>query len=125
MLIYFLAVWQYQSNRRKFFKDYAQTHGFDPLIPANWYKHKEKILSTKVLYFVFVFVIISILFLFHFFLKFRFNFRSQGVLGVLYYYKNSLTRALMKFFPNIGLIKARLRVARSHNGAKRCMLPSF
>eukprot|EP00026_Physarum_polycephalum_P003664 Phypoly_transcript_03677.p1 GENE.Phypoly_transcript_03677~~Phypoly_transcript_03677.p1 ORF type:complete len:748 (+),score=79.94 Phypoly_transcript_03677:247-2244(+) len=88
------SVWQYQSNRRKFFKEYAKTHGFDPLIPSNWYKHKEKILSAK------------------------------GVLGVLFYYKNSLAKALMKLFPNIGLAKARLRVATSISGPKRSVWES-
>lgn len=29
--------WLENDNRRKFFIDYAEQSGFDPLVPENWY----------------------------------------------------------------------------------------
>jgi hypothetical protein len=29
--------WQSKENRKKFFDQYAQEKGFDPLLPDNWY----------------------------------------------------------------------------------------
>jgi len=34
------------TNRRRFFEAYAKGKGFDPLNPANWYKHSQKQIYT-------------------------------------------------------------------------------
>jgi hypothetical protein len=40
------------SNRRKYFEKYASDHGFDPLIPDNWYTTRVEALEyKKVIYF--------------------------------------------------------------------------
>lgn len=48
-ILFFLASWRGVESRKIFFESYAKVHGFDPLIPENWYsQHTKSILSTKV-----------------------------------------------------------------------------
>jgi hypothetical protein len=57
--------WAKVENRRKFFENFANLSGFDPLIPNHWYKQsREKIMATKVSYTldVFLFLFITLLF---------------------------------------------------------------
>lgn len=43
------ASWHGVENRRQFFEQYALEHGFDPLIPDNWYSQsRESIMDFKV-----------------------------------------------------------------------------
>jgi len=66
--------WRDLDNQRQFFLDYAQKKGFDPLVPANWYKiSAPELLLAK----------------------------SAGVM--LVHNKGSYVDALMKLFPTIGL----------------------
>jgi hypothetical protein len=52
------APWSDRENRREFFEKYAQSCGFDPLVPENWYSvPKQTILALKVL--IIIIVIIS------------------------------------------------------------------
>jgi hypothetical protein len=43
------------AQRRKFFENYATVRAFDPLIPENWYNHKDDVMNFPVLYFLFFF----------------------------------------------------------------------
>eukprot|EP00026_Physarum_polycephalum_P001731 Phypoly_transcript_01733.p1 GENE.Phypoly_transcript_01733~~Phypoly_transcript_01733.p1 ORF type:complete len:1003 (+),score=155.23 Phypoly_transcript_01733:421-3009(+) len=71
-------MWHDPKNRRKFFENYANASGFDPLEPRNWYSHpKDKILVQK------------------------------GAYNVIYYHKNSVTQALLDLFPEIGLSQSK------------------
>eukprot|EP00026_Physarum_polycephalum_P002315 Phypoly_transcript_02321.p1 GENE.Phypoly_transcript_02321~~Phypoly_transcript_02321.p1 ORF type:complete len:804 (+),score=106.81 Phypoly_transcript_02321:71-2482(+) len=65
--------WATPSNRRKFFENYAQNQGFDPLNPRNWYS-----LSTKDVFSV------------------------KGGKSLLWWYGFSVSKALMELFPEIG-----------------------
>eukprot|EP00026_Physarum_polycephalum_P002178 Phypoly_transcript_02183.p1 GENE.Phypoly_transcript_02183~~Phypoly_transcript_02183.p1 ORF type:complete len:820 (+),score=71.06 Phypoly_transcript_02183:178-2637(+) len=66
--------WSDIYTRRAFFERYAKRNMFDPLIPYNWYiQEKSKILNLK------------------------------GAKRLIYYHGNSLNKALMDLFPNIGL----------------------
>jgi hypothetical protein len=66
------------TARRKLFENYAKIHGFDPEIPENWYQQpKEKILSFA------------------------------GARSVLRHYKDSIPKALVNIFPDIGLDRAK------------------
>ena len=40
-LILYLA-WYDIENRRRFFESYAESHGFDPEVPENWYSQPSK-----------------------------------------------------------------------------------
>eukprot|EP00026_Physarum_polycephalum_P018696 Phypoly_transcript_20376.p1 GENE.Phypoly_transcript_20376~~Phypoly_transcript_20376.p1 ORF type:complete len:147 (+),score=20.00 Phypoly_transcript_20376:41-442(+) len=73
--------WRDAALRRSFFERCAKDIGFDPLNPENWYRHKKKELITQ----------------------------YKGGTGVLEYYGRSVTRALLDLFPDIGLIKEKLR----------------
>lgn len=38
-----------ENNVRRFFEEYAQSNGFDPLVPDNWYSvSRQSVLDTKV-----------------------------------------------------------------------------
>eukprot|EP00026_Physarum_polycephalum_P002735 Phypoly_transcript_02743.p1 GENE.Phypoly_transcript_02743~~Phypoly_transcript_02743.p1 ORF type:complete len:836 (+),score=105.65 Phypoly_transcript_02743:77-2584(+) len=73
-----LSLWSKVRNRRKFFEDYAKDHGFDPLIPENWYKQSSKKIKA-----------------------------AKGANRVMHYHKNSSIKALIDLFPNIGLDEAK------------------
>ena len=46
--------WINQKNHKKFLLDLAASHGFDPLIPANWYRLQlDDFKEFKVLYFLY------------------------------------------------------------------------
>lgn len=46
------------ENRKQFFVSYAREHGFDPLIPENWYSVDPKsILNDKVYFLPFLYII--------------------------------------------------------------------
>lgn len=50
IIIFIPAPFANSSARRQFFGEYAQTKGFDPLDPENWYSQsKEGIMSTTVM----------------------------------------------------------------------------
>lgn len=39
------------TNRRKFFENFATKHGFNPLVPKDWYNYpRKRIIATQVLY---------------------------------------------------------------------------
>jgi hypothetical protein len=40
--------WSEISNQRKFFDNFAKEHGFDPLVPENWYDVERKDIFMKV-----------------------------------------------------------------------------
>ena len=45
-----LAPWRVITNRKRFFENYAKEHGFDPLVPENWYlQSRKRIANYKVL----------------------------------------------------------------------------
>lgn len=51
----FWIQFHHSANRKKFFKNYALLHHFDPLVKENWYLlTREKILSVKVSLFPFL-----------------------------------------------------------------------
>lgn len=35
-------LWQSEHNRRRFFEDFAETKGFEPLLAENWYSITSK-----------------------------------------------------------------------------------
>jgi hypothetical protein len=51
VFIYFAAThWRNRENRRKWFSEFAEESGFDPLVASNWYKISlQQIQSKKVL----------------------------------------------------------------------------
>ena len=49
--VYDDVVWDEPENRRKFFENYAQANGFDPLIAKNWYSQLLDVLSEVCLSF--------------------------------------------------------------------------
>eukprot|EP00026_Physarum_polycephalum_P002145 Phypoly_transcript_02149.p1 GENE.Phypoly_transcript_02149~~Phypoly_transcript_02149.p1 ORF type:complete len:898 (+),score=87.49 Phypoly_transcript_02149:121-2814(+) len=64
--------WLDVAAKRKFFEDYANKHGFDPLVANNWYSQtREKVLSTK------------------------------GAFGVIHYHNKSIPEALQYMFPDV------------------------
>eukprot|EP00026_Physarum_polycephalum_P001524 Phypoly_transcript_01526.p1 GENE.Phypoly_transcript_01526~~Phypoly_transcript_01526.p1 ORF type:complete len:780 (-),score=98.01 Phypoly_transcript_01526:986-3034(-) len=79
----FHASWKKKEMRRKFFEDYAKKHGFNPLIPSQWYSHPvENLLSEKVLS------------------------------SIIHYHNKSLMMALLDLFPEIGLARTALKTWR-------------
>eukprot|EP00026_Physarum_polycephalum_P010399 Phypoly_transcript_10562.p1 GENE.Phypoly_transcript_10562~~Phypoly_transcript_10562.p1 ORF type:complete len:418 (+),score=65.52 Phypoly_transcript_10562:189-1256(+) len=73
--------WRLPSNRRNFFVNFAKDNRFNPGNPDNWYaQSRQKIMETK------------------------------GAQMVLYYHNNSISKALMDLFPNIGLTKSNFQV---------------
>eukprot|EP00026_Physarum_polycephalum_P001151 Phypoly_transcript_01152.p1 GENE.Phypoly_transcript_01152~~Phypoly_transcript_01152.p1 ORF type:complete len:1060 (-),score=94.29 Phypoly_transcript_01152:294-3473(-) len=76
-----------KANRRNFFINYAKQNAFDHLVPENWYiQPRHKILTVK------------------------------GAASVIYHHDNSLAKALLDLFPNIGLEKSKLaKLALWHN----------
>jgi len=73
------------EQRRNFFIDYAKSHGFEPLNPENWYiQSRKQILATK-----------------------------AGA-RVAFFYGNSMARALLELFPDIGFEKTKLMKAKTH-----------
>jgi len=73
-------LWAYAGHRRKFFQNYAKQHGFDPLVPENWYKESR----TKVL-------------------------AAKGAATILQYHKNNLAKALQDLFPSIGIENSKIK----------------
>jgi len=73
-------VGQFQKTEGCFFEKYAKKNGFDPLNPEHWYSFpKNKLDSTK------------------------------GVRQILMYHGHSVTRTILDLFPDIGLVKTKLR----------------
>jgi len=71
--------WEDPRNRRKFFENYASRNKFNPLNPINWYEQpKDQIKHTK------------------------------NSMNVLQYHSNSIAKALLDLFPNIGLNQTQL-----------------
>eukprot|EP00026_Physarum_polycephalum_P003063 Phypoly_transcript_03072.p1 GENE.Phypoly_transcript_03072~~Phypoly_transcript_03072.p1 ORF type:complete len:815 (+),score=91.36 Phypoly_transcript_03072:101-2545(+) len=66
------------EKRRNFFEKYAKIHGFDPLVPDNWYSQSRK----------------SIL-------------AMEGARRILFFHGNSIAKALQDLFPTIGLDKSK------------------
>eukprot|EP00026_Physarum_polycephalum_P004416 Phypoly_transcript_04435.p1 GENE.Phypoly_transcript_04435~~Phypoly_transcript_04435.p1 ORF type:complete len:688 (+),score=101.45 Phypoly_transcript_04435:123-2066(+) len=78
-----LAMWHKIENRKKFFETYAIQNGFDHRQAQNWYTQpREKVLAVK------------------------------GARGVIAYHGQSISRALMDLFPDIGLDKTKFRVQK-------------
>jgi hypothetical protein len=83
-------MWYKVVSRKRFFATFALQNGFDPRIAENWYTQpKGKIMAMKV----------QTLFCYIFFML------TQGARGVLAYHGQSLSRALLDLFPDIGLDK--------------------
>lgn len=77
-----------ETNRRRFFEEFAASKGFDPLIASNWYPvAKEDVKSLKVSF------LISI----HYYTS---NNNNQGYHSVVKYY-GSYIRALKALFPGV------------------------
>jgi len=73
-------MWHKVENRKKFFEQFAQQNGFDPFVASNWYMPSlDKIMAVK------------------------------GARSVIAYHGQSLSRALMDLFPDIGLEKTKFR----------------
>eukprot|EP00026_Physarum_polycephalum_P003234 Phypoly_transcript_03244.p1 GENE.Phypoly_transcript_03244~~Phypoly_transcript_03244.p1 ORF type:complete len:742 (+),score=88.29 Phypoly_transcript_03244:221-2446(+) len=72
--------WVDVNNRRKFFEDYAAKKGFDPLIAENWYSIRRRDIDVQ-----------------------------KGGDTVVMYHGDSVSKALMDLFPNIGLDIYRFR----------------
>lgn len=80
--------WKDVANQKKFFDEFAESKGFDPLEPDNWYSVKRtEVVGPTVLSFFFSLSIILIL--------------TQGS-RVMGYYR-SFEDALRNIYPNIGL----------------------
>eukprot|EP00026_Physarum_polycephalum_P001074 Phypoly_transcript_01075.p1 GENE.Phypoly_transcript_01075~~Phypoly_transcript_01075.p1 ORF type:complete len:1059 (+),score=134.10 Phypoly_transcript_01075:98-3274(+) len=76
--------WSDPKNIRKFFVQYAQDHGFDPLVAEKWYSvDRGDVLNTKL---------------------------GRTFLG---FYDNNIVAALMEVFPNIGLEESKFPVTYS------------
>jgi len=77
-------IWRKVENRRNFFEEFASSRKFDPLNPRNWYNHLKKggIRSFK------------------------------GWRGVLLYHENSVSKALVDLFPDIGLDPTKICVPK-------------
>eukprot|EP00026_Physarum_polycephalum_P003383 Phypoly_transcript_03394.p1 GENE.Phypoly_transcript_03394~~Phypoly_transcript_03394.p1 ORF type:complete len:728 (+),score=54.40 Phypoly_transcript_03394:224-2407(+) len=69
-------LWYNAKNRRKFFEEYARENKFDPLNPKNWYIQQRKKIEAK-----------------------------KGASRVLWYHNDSVSKALLDLFPDIGLEK--------------------
>lgn len=91
-------MYQEVGYRRQFFEEHAAQAGFDPLVPSNWFTISKKHLLAKK---VFFFLCNKIIF---FILTTR-----QGVLKVLMYHKNSITQAVADLFPELGLVKSKIK----------------
>eukprot|EP00026_Physarum_polycephalum_P001458 Phypoly_transcript_01460.p1 GENE.Phypoly_transcript_01460~~Phypoly_transcript_01460.p1 ORF type:complete len:826 (+),score=126.37 Phypoly_transcript_01460:385-2862(+) len=89
---------QNSKNRRKFFLKYAAEKGFDPLVAENWYKQSRKSIVE-----------------------------SKRAASVLHYHNNSVARALLDLFPDIGLEKSKLlnRPAWHDKGVRRKFFEIF
>lgn len=81
------------ASRRQFFEKYAEDNQFDPEEPSNWYL-QQNLLSVEV----------SI----HLIISSKLT-NQKELPRVLYYHNNNLPQALVELFPNIGLVKSRLR----------------
>eukprot|EP00026_Physarum_polycephalum_P001627 Phypoly_transcript_01629.p1 GENE.Phypoly_transcript_01629~~Phypoly_transcript_01629.p1 ORF type:complete len:1030 (-),score=139.53 Phypoly_transcript_01629:75-3164(-) len=80
-----ISTWVDINNRRNFFKTYAQEHKFDPLHAREWYlQPKSRIMEQK------------------------------GAVKVMAYHQNSIAKALLDCFPDIGLDSTRFLWAQSH-----------
>lgn len=94
--------WQSELNRRMFFVNFAKANAFDPLIAENWYTvQKDQVTQSKVQY-----------------TKLRahsFIFILKGGSRVLYYSNNSVPKALVELFPDIGLDKTKFEHLESNN----------
>eukprot|EP00026_Physarum_polycephalum_P001474 Phypoly_transcript_01476.p1 GENE.Phypoly_transcript_01476~~Phypoly_transcript_01476.p1 ORF type:complete len:889 (+),score=81.31 Phypoly_transcript_01476:156-2669(+) len=75
----FPKLWKDAENRRRFFEEYAEANGFDPQDSHNWYSQPH----TKIM-------------------------AARGAYKVLLYHRNSISKALLDLFPNIGLEKSKL-----------------
>eukprot|EP00026_Physarum_polycephalum_P002046 Phypoly_transcript_02050.p1 GENE.Phypoly_transcript_02050~~Phypoly_transcript_02050.p1 ORF type:complete len:789 (+),score=103.44 Phypoly_transcript_02050:501-2867(+) len=67
----FNGTWQIETQRRRFFENFALEHRFDPLVAESWYLKTRKVLAAK---------------------------NSQKVLS---YHGNSVTQALQDLFPDV------------------------
>eukprot|EP00026_Physarum_polycephalum_P000822 Phypoly_transcript_00823.p1 GENE.Phypoly_transcript_00823~~Phypoly_transcript_00823.p1 ORF type:complete len:527 (-),score=83.80 Phypoly_transcript_00823:937-2517(-) len=73
----FMYYWRDRSNRRKFFEEYAQAEGFNPLSANDWYTQPlDEIMSYK------------------------------EASRVMFYHGNNVAQALIDLFPEIGLRKS-------------------
>lgn len=82
-----------------FFVNFAKANAFDPLIAENWYTvQKDQVTQSKVQY-----------------TKLRaFIYILKGGSRVLYYSNNSVPKALVELFPNIGLDKTKFEHLESN-----------
>ena len=114
--LFFVDVWGDLGNQRKFFENYAETKGFDPLVPENWYLQSTEGISDVKVY-------CCLLLLLCFFCLFvcRFDMMLmvlQGANKIISFYNRSIAKALLTIFPDIGLLPAKLHM--------RCIpLPPF
>lgn len=88
--------WSFKRNRRKFFEAYAEANEFEFNNPHNWYKQStDSIMAFEVTINSFLFLLlIAVL-----------NY-LKGAERVTAYHNNSVVKALLDLFPDIGLDKA-------------------
>lgn len=93
--------WDRPENRRKFFEIYAQEHYFSPTDPENWYSlPKKQIIAVKVTTLTLACVLL-------------YSIVIQGARSVLKHHLNSVSKALLDLFPDIGLDKTKFQSYKS------------
>lgn len=90
------------KNMRDFFDSFAHTFGFDPLIPDNWYNVPQKDVLQHVCKFDYAFLCNN-----------NFIYKNGNGISVLYHYKNSVIKALLDVYPNIGLNISKFKIVNS------------
>lgn len=96
------------ENRRNFFIEYANTHGFDPLNPDHWYlQSREKLIAVKESFLLFFLCILVLIFPFPPFFNYFLLFHKKKARRILPYHSHSITTALLELFPNIGLDRSK------------------
>ena len=104
--LFSVDVWGDLGNQRRFFENYAETKGFDPLVPENWYLQSTEGISDVKVY-------CCLLLLLCFFCLFvcRFDMMLmvlQGANKIISFYNRSIAKALLTIFPDIGLLPSQV-----------------
>lgn len=92
--------WENSVNRKSFFDEFAVNHGFDPLVPSNWYSISRELILQQNVYFIICLNFLKFIFSF-----FRYHLHKiflKGGFSVLKHYEN-LNHALREVYPDIGL----------------------
>ena len=97
-------MWDEPENRRKFFENYAQANGFDPLIAKNWYSQLLDVLAEVCLSFSLIFGILfegergegEDMLISH-----------QRSKSIISYHQHSASQALIDLFPDVPLERSK------------------